>query len=117
MQSAGRIYEEFEEKNKTCMAIGIHDGILERGKGSSILCVPVCGILFTDIFLRELKTLGVQLVERMNGQEEEDLAEDGSSEGAMPQMVVMMGGSIWWIITRGISGLEGIMEFGLYQNT
>ncbi len=43
---------EFEEKNKTCMAIeNFMMEFLEEEKAAAILCVPVCGMLFTRHFL------------------------------------------------------------------
>ena len=47
----------------------------------------------------------------MNGQEE-DLAEDGSSEGAMPQMVVMIEQYLVDNYQRNIRAGELSMEFG-----
>lgn len=104
---------EFEEKNKTCMAIeNFMMEFLERGKGSShSVRASVWNAVYETFSYGELKTRVFQLVERMNGQEEE-LAEDGSSEGAMPQMVVMIEQYLVDNYQRNIRAGELSMEFG-----
>ena len=104
---------EFEEKNKTCMAIeNFMMEFLERGKGSShSVRASVWNAVYETFSYGELKTRVFQMVERMNGQEE-DLAEDGSSEGAMPQMVVMIEQYLVDNYQRNIRAGELSMEFG-----
>ena len=85
---------------------------LERGKGSShSVRASVWNAVYETFSYGELKTRVFQMVERMNGQEE-DLAEDGSSEGAMPQMVVMIEQYLVDNYQRNIRAGELSMEFG-----
>lgn len=104
---------EFEEKNKTCMAIeNFMMEFLEGGKGSShSVRASVWNAVYETFSYGELKERVFQLVERLNGQEE-DMAEDGGGEAAMPQMVVMIEQYLVDNYQRNIRAGELSMEFG-----
>lgn len=104
---------EFEEKNKTCMAIeNFMMEFLERGKGSShSVRASVWNAVYETFSYGELKERVFRLAERLNGQDE-DMAEDGNSEEAMPQMVVMIEQYLMDNYQRNIKAGELSMEFG-----
>ena len=104
---------EFEEKNKTCMAIeNFMMEFLERGKGSShSVRASVWNAVYETFSYEELKERIFQLVERLN-QQGEDMAEDGNGEEAMPQMVVMIEQYLVDNYQRNIKAGELSMEFG-----
>lgn len=104
---------EFEEKNKTCMAIeNFMMEFLERGKGSShSVRASVWNAVYETFSYEELKERIFQLVERLN-QQGEDMAEDGNGEEAMPQMVVMIEQYLVDNYQRNIKSGELSMEFG-----